>query len=40
MLLGGWRMQQPIIDRSGEGNGRPVQERQGSGRQKSALGEI
>jgi hypothetical protein len=39
MLLGGRRMQRPIIDRSGEGNGRPVQERQDSGRQRSTLGD-
>lgn len=39
MLLSGQRKQQPTIDRSGKGDGRPEQERQGSGRQRSALGD-
>jgi hypothetical protein len=37
MLLGGRRTQQPTINGRGEGDGQPVQERQGSGRQRSAL---
>jgi hypothetical protein len=37
MLLGGRRTQQSTINGRGEGDGQPVQERQGSGRQRLAL---
>jgi hypothetical protein len=39
MLLGRQRMQQLTIDWSSEGDGRPLQEQQGSGRQRLALGD-
>jgi hypothetical protein len=38
MLLGGRRKQQPTIDGSVEGDGRPGQEQQGSGWRRSAIG--
>jgi hypothetical protein len=38
MLLGGRRMRQPSVDRSIEGDGRPGQEQQGSGRQRLEIG--
>ena len=38
MLLGGRRMQQPTIDGSGEGDGQPVLERQGSGQRQAKVG--
>jgi len=38
MLLGGQRMQQPTIDGSIKGDGRPRQEQQGSGQQRLEIG--
>ena len=38
MLLGGQRMQQPTINGSIKGDGRPRQEQQGSGQQRLEIG--
>jgi hypothetical protein len=39
MLLGGQQTQQPTINGGDKGDGWPVQDQQGSGRRRSALGD-